>query len=63
MTEPKKIVRRSFFAGMGLAVAAGVGIKLAPKAVLPQAVVSAEPEGDGYRLTEHVKKYYRTTSI
>jgi hypothetical protein len=23
----------------------------------------AEPQGDGYRLTEHVKKYYRTTTI
>lgn len=63
MAEPKKIARRSFFAGLGLVAAAGVAVKLsaAPQAALPAEPV--EPAGSGYRLTEHVKKYYRTTTI
>lgn len=63
MAEPKKIARRSFFAGLGLVAAAGVAVKLSSTAALPEAVLPEEPAGTGYRLTEHVKKYYRTTTI
>ena len=65
MAEEKKPVRRSFLAGLGLAAMAGVAAKLAsrPPAPGPEESASAEPEGDGYRLTEHVKKYYRTTTL
>jgi hypothetical protein len=64
MAEQNKIARRSFFAGLGLVATAGIAAKLAPKTVTPIAEsASAEPQGDGYRLTEHVKKYYRTTTI
>ncbi len=64
MSEQKKIARRSFFAGLGLVAAAGVAAKLAP-ANVAQAIAEqpAEPEGNSYRLSEHVKKYYRTTTI
>lgn len=64
MAEQKKIARRSFFAGIGLVAAAGVAAKLAPTAAV-EAVAKqpAEPEGTSYRLSEHVKKYYRTTTI
>jgi hypothetical protein len=64
MPEQKKIARRSFFAGLGLVAAAGVAAKLAP-ANVAEAVAQqpAEPEGKSYRLSEHVKKYYRTTTI
>jgi hypothetical protein len=64
MSEQKKIARRSFFAGLGLVAAAGVAAKLAPASVA-EAVAEqpAEPEGISYRLSEHVKKYYRTTTI
>lgn len=64
MSEQKKIARRSFFAGLGLVAAAGVAAKLAPASVA-EAVADqpAEPEGNSYRLSEHVKKYYRTTTI
>lgn len=58
-----KVARRSFFAGLGLAAAAGVAVKLAPPAITAVADAPAEPEGKSYRLTEHVKKYYRTTTI
>jgi hypothetical protein len=63
-SDQSKIARRTFFAGLGLAAAAGVAAKLAPKSVA-QAVTAApvEPQGDSYRLSEHVKKYYRTTKI
>lgn len=64
MAEHAKIARRSFFAGLGLAAAAGVAAKLAPSATVEAlAEVPAEPEGKSYRLSEHVKKYYRTTTI
>ena len=66
---PKVLNRRSFFTGLGMVAAAGAAVT----AVKPAAsllgpadaadAATAEPEGDGYRLTEHVKKYYRTTTI
>ena len=65
MAEQSKIARRSFFAGLGLIATAGIAAKLSTKSVTEPAAgsASAEPPGDGYRLTEHVKKYYRTTTI
>ncbi len=65
MAEQNKIPRRSFFAGLGLVAAAGVAAKLAPESAtsILTNVSPQEPEGDSYRLTEHVKKYYRTTTI
>lgn len=65
MADSNKIPRRTFFPGLGLAAAAAVALKLsnaAPAAKAFDAAV-ADPVGDGYRLTEHVKKYYRTTTI
>jgi hypothetical protein len=64
MAEQTKITRRTLFAGAGLLVVAGVAAKLAPTSPAPGAQsAEKEPEGDGYRLTEHIKKYYRTTTI
>ena len=65
MTEQSKIARRSFFAGLGLIATAGIAAKLSTKSVTAPIAgpASAEPQGDGYRLTEHVRKYYRTTTI
>ncbi|MGV3653134.1 MAG: hypothetical protein ACO1N5_02845 [Noviherbaspirillum sp.] len=63
MAEQKKIARRSFFAGLGLVAAAGVAAKLTSSPVVADAETPTEPKGDSYRLTEHVKKYYRTTTI
>ena len=65
MAEGKKPARRSFLAGLGLAAAASVAAKLSSKTTAPDLAETApaEPEGDGYRLTEHVKKYYRTTTL
>lgn len=65
MAEHIKIARRSFFAGLGLIASAGIAAKLTAKSVTEPVAgsASAEPQGDGYRLTEHIKKYYRTTAI
>jgi hypothetical protein len=64
MSEHNKIARRSFFAGLGLVAAAGVAAKLSPQSVAQAAIAPPEdPQGDSYRLTEHIKKYYRTTTL
>lgn len=65
MAEQNKIARRTLFAGLGLAVAAGAVAKLSQKASVVELtnVEKPEPAGDSYRLSEHVKKYYRTTTI
>jgi len=67
MNDKQKNSRRRFFAG-----AAGVGAAAAAVAVLPKVDVSeqaaapaarpAPEKGGGYQLSEHVKRYYRTTS-
>ena len=67
VNDRQKSSRRSFFAG-----AAGVGAAAAAVAVLPKvdatqaspapSVKPAPEGGGGYQLSEHVKRYYRTTS-
>lgn len=64
MSQQSKIARRTFFAVLGGAAAAGVAAKIASKAPVPgPAEPEKEAQGTGYRLTDHIKKYYRTTSI
>ncbi|OWW21334.1 hypothetical protein [Noviherbaspirillum denitrificans] len=64
MSQQTKIARRTFFAVLGGAAAAGVAAKIASKSPVQAAPEPAkEPQGDGYRLTDHIKKYYRTTAI
>jgi hypothetical protein len=65
LSTQSKPTRRSFFAGLGAVAAAGVAVKLASKAPEPVAAApeAVEPEGPGYRLSEHIKKYYRTAKI
>ena len=63
MSQQPKTARRTFFTLIGGAAAAGVAAKIASKTQPIVAASAKEPEGDGYRLTEHIKKYYRTTTI
>jgi hypothetical protein len=63
MAEQKKIARRTFFAGLGLATAAGVAAKLSAPAAQAVQTATEATDSDKYRLSEHVKKYYRTTTI
>lgn len=55
--------RRNFLTGLGLLASAGVAAKLSSPSAGTAPPTPSEPAGDGYRLTEHVKKYYRTTTI
>jgi hypothetical protein len=63
----QKIKRRSLLGGLGVAAAALVAVKVAggtkKTSEATNVIAASDPEGDGYRLTEHVKKYYRTTTI
>jgi hypothetical protein len=66
MAKQGKIPRRTFFAGLGLVAAAGVAAKVVkPDSVsnITDAFSPKEPDGDSYRLTTHIKKYYRSTTI
>ena len=63
MAEQKIVTRRRFFAGLGVVAAAGVAVKIAAPVTSVVQALPPEPEGNSYRLTEHVKKYYRTTTI
>lgn len=66
MAEQKTVARRSFFAGLGLFAAATAAAKLTPSAspaVSDSAETQSDPQGKGYRLSAHIKKYYRTTTV
>jgi hypothetical protein len=65
MEKKNSISRRNFFSGLGVAAVAGAAIKITQTVSPPDAANSTptELEGDGYRLTEHIKKYYRSTTI
>lgn len=67
MAEQKKITRRNFFAGVGAVAAAGTAVTLAAPvarmAAQPEAPAAPEPEGKSYRLTDHIRRYYRTTTL
>lgn len=66
---PSSFGRRSFLfatAGGGVAGAAAVaqatGLQ-APAAPTPEALAEPEGEGQGYRVTRHVERYYRSTRL
>jgi len=61
----QKIKRRSLLGGIGAAAAGLLAEKSAPavQQKIGQVLAQTEPEGNGYRLTEHIKKYYRTTTL
>jgi hypothetical protein len=61
--------RRHVLAGLGAAGAAGVALTALPLARQAETTVAAAaPEaapdaGGGYRLSEHVRRYYQTTRV
>jgi len=64
MAEQTNSARRSFFAGLGLIAASGIVARLPPSTAVEALIDQpTEPQGKSYRLSEHVKKYYRTTTI
>jgi hypothetical protein len=69
MRNPKQnLARRGVLAGAGTAGALATAAALLPKTAQPEAesTPATSPASDtaaGYRLTEHVKQYYRTAKI
>jgi len=61
----KQLNRRHFFAGA--AAIAGTAVVLSKtttgKKVIAQVEEVVAPEKKGYQLTEHIKKYYKTTLV
>jgi hypothetical protein len=60
--------RRGFMLGAAVAGAATAAVATLPKTAAPEVPVAGKappaPEnGGGYRVTEHVKRYYRTTQV
>jgi hypothetical protein len=65
-TENSKLSRRTLFAGAGTvgAVAAATSLLPSVQNMAPQILQKAKPErGGGYELSEHVKRYYKTTLV
>jgi len=57
--------RRSFLLAVGAggaATVAAIGAKTLPRAE-PGATAKKEPEGSSYRVSEHIRNYYRTTLV
>ena len=65
MDKKNVVARRTFFSGLGAAALGAVVFKLTRTIPTSEVAppVPEEPSGDGYRLTEHIKKYYRSTTI
>jgi hypothetical protein len=62
MDVPKKVSRRSFLFGAGVggaAAVAAIGSKVSPRAAVP--AKPSDPVRE--RISEHVRKYHRTTRI
>ena len=59
--------RRGFFAGVAASGAAAAAVVAMPGVNLPEpaqpALKPAPEKGGGYSLSEHVKRYYKTTLI
>jgi hypothetical protein len=69
MSQPnRKLSRRTLFAGVGTVGAVAATATLLPHTAVQQAEPVAEPKpapdkGGGYQLSEHVKRYYKTTLV
>jgi hypothetical protein len=65
-SQPKPS-RRGFFFGAAATGAAAAAVVALPGVQLPDAAIAEPPsapeKGGGYKLSEHVKRYYQTTRI
>lgn len=64
-STPPAPSRRTLFVGAGTAGALAAAAALLPGTQAEQTVAEASPAepGEGYRLTEHVKRYYQTARV
>jgi hypothetical protein len=65
MKTAKTTDRRKFLlaAGLGGAGVAAAVVSVAPKAKKAAAAAPQPAQGDGYRVSEHILKYYKTTEV
>lgn len=64
--DPSLTKRRSLILGVGVAGAAAIVAKtlpVAPEQPMPAAAAPPTADPDGYRLTQHVLRYYETTKV
>ncbi|CAG9180120.1 formate dehydrogenase [Cupriavidus pinatubonensis] len=68
-TQPR-VARRTFLAGAGVVAAAAGAASLTARGPAAPAGIAAIPEpsdapsdNKGYRVSEHIRKYYRTTLV
>jgi len=63
--DKTKRSRRNFLVAVGAGSAATVAVVAAKTVGQPVAAVAskADPKSTGYQVTEHVRKYYRTTLV
>lgn len=63
-TRPR---RRGFMLGAAVTGAAAAAVATLPKTGVPEPAVTEAPpppeRGGGYRVTEHVKRYYKSTLV
>ena len=55
--------RRKFFAAAAAGSAVAVGAAVTGKPAAPAPAKAARTAGKGYRVTEHIRSYYRTTKV
>ena len=64
MTVKASSSRRKFLATLGVGSAAAAAATVARAGSQPdQSSEPASPQGKGYQVTEHVRKYYRTAKF
>lgn len=63
---PTSLGRRSFLfasTGTGVAALAAVAAVKTPEAPPAEALAEPDGQGEGYRLTGHIQRYYRSTRL
>ncbi|APV50601.1 hypothetical protein BWI17_13425 [Betaproteobacteria bacterium GR16-43] len=64
MKNAKPSSRRNFLLTAGLGTAGvAAAVATATRGEKPRAAMPGATEGSGYRLSEHVQKYYKTTKV
>lgn len=66
VAEPARVGRRTMFLGAGAAGALAAAAAALPTGQVAAPVAQAaqpEPADGGYRLTEHVQRYYQTARV
>ena len=65
VTQPPGAGRRRLVVGAGVAAGAALAVAAVQRHVAPKAEVAADkgtaPTRQGYRLTDHIRRYYETT--